>query len=76
MEPQAVTCQLEPKQQEAATGPVDQYGPEMLTFECKGCGNRFADVGSYFYDTPSTHCTWCRKFPKVKNVRKITTVSN
>lgn len=35
-----------------------ELGPEMLKFDCKGCG--------------STHCTWCRKFPKAKNVRQIT----
>ena len=76
MEPQPVAIELGPKQQEAADGPVDQFGPDMLTFECKGCGGRFADTGSYFYDTASTHCVWCRKFPKVKNVRTIKTVSD
>jgi hypothetical protein len=76
MEPQPLTVELGPKQLEAVNGPVDQNDVEMLTYECKGCGGKFADVGSYFYDIASTHCIWCRKFPKVKNVRTIKTVSD
>jgi hypothetical protein len=71
MEPQPVSADLGPKQTEALNGPVDPYGPEMLTYECKGCGGRFADVGLYFYGTSSTKCTWCSKFPKAKNKRQI-----
>ena len=73
MEQQAVTGELGPKQTEAVNGPVDSYGPEMLTYECKGCGGRFADVGLYFRDVSSVRCTWCSKFPKAKNERKIPT---
>ena len=71
MESIPVTGELEPKQQAAANGPIDQLGPDMLTYECKGCGGRFADVGLYFRGTSSTRCTWCSKFPKAKNVRQI-----
>ena len=71
MEPRLVSADLGPKQTEALNGPVDPYGPEMLTYECKGCGGRFADVGLYFYGTSSTKCTWCSKFPKAKNERQI-----
>ena len=73
MQPQPVAGKLEPKQQEAVNGPVDQNEPEMLTFECKDCGQRFPDTGHYFYGTSSTKCTWCSKFPKAKNERKIAT---
>ena len=73
MEQQAVTGELGPKQTEAVNGPVDPYGPEMLTYECKGCGGRFADVGLYFRGVSSVSCTWCSKFPKAKNERKIPT---
>jgi hypothetical protein len=73
MEQKAVTGELGPKQTEAVNGPVDPYGPEMLTYECKGCGGRFADVGLYFRGVSSVRCTWCSKFPKAKNERKIPT---
>jgi hypothetical protein len=73
MEQQAVTGELGPKQTEAVNGPVDPYGPEMLTYECKGCGGQFADVGLYFRGVSSVRCTWCSKFPKAKNERKIPT---
>jgi hypothetical protein len=73
MDPQPVEGELGPKQQEAIDGPVDQFGPEMLTYECKGCGGRFADLGLYFRGVSSTKCTWCSKFPKAKNERKIPT---
>jgi hypothetical protein len=76
MESQAITGELGPKQHEAANGPIDQNEPEMLTYECKGCGGRFADLGLYFYGTSSTKCIWCSKFPKAKNVRTIKTVSD
>jgi len=69
MEPQPVTGDLGPQQVLAADGPVDQYGPEMLTYVCAGCSRKFADVGLYFRGVSSTKCTWCSKFPKVKNVR-------
>lgn len=49
---------------------IDQNEPEMLTYECRGCGGSFADVGLYFYGTSSTRCIWCSKFPKAKNERK------
>lgn len=71
MEPQPVTGNLGSKQLEAVHGPVDQNEFEMLTYECKGCGNRFPDVGLYFYGTSSLRCTWCSKFPKAKNERQI-----
>ena len=71
MEPQAVAGMLGPKQTEAVGGPVDQFGPDMLTYECRGCGGRFADVGLYFYGVGSVRCIWCSKFPKAKNVRQI-----
>jgi len=71
MEPQPVTGELEPKQLEAVNGPVDSNEPEMLTYECKGCGGRFADLGLYFRGVSSTRCIWCSKFPKAKNERKI-----
>ena len=73
MNPQPVEGELGPKQQEAIDGPVDQFGPEMLTYECKGCGGRFADLGLYFRGVSSTKCIWCSKFPKAKNERKIPT---
>ena len=73
MHPQPVEGELGPKQQEAIDGPVDQFGPEMLTYECKGCGGRFADLGLYFRGVSSTKCIWCSKFPKAKNERKIPT---
>ncbi len=76
MQAQPVAGELGPKQQQAVDGPVDPFGPEMSTYECKGCGGRFADTGLYFYDVASTHCIWCRKFPKAKNVRTVTTVSD
>jgi hypothetical protein len=71
MEPLPATGELGPKQREAVNGPVDQNEPEMLTYECKGCGGRFADLGLYFYGVSSTRCIWCSKFPKAKNVRQI-----
>ena len=71
MTAQPVAGELEPKQQAAALGPVDQFGPDMLTYECRGCGGRFADVGLYFYGVNSTRCIWCTKFPKAKNARPI-----
>lgn len=71
MEPQPVTGELGPRQEQALNGPVDQNEPEMLTYECKGCGGRFADLGLYFYGISSTKCIWCSKFPKAKNERKI-----
>ena len=73
MQTQPVNGDLGTKQSEAVNGPVDQNEPEMLTFECKGCGQRFPDTGLYFYGVSSVRCTWCSKFPKVKNERKITT---
>lgn len=73
MEPQPAQGELGTKQLEAANGPVDSYGPEMLTYECKGCGGRFPDVGLYFRGVSSIRCTWCSKFPKAKNERKIPT---
>jgi hypothetical protein len=73
MEPQPVASELGPKQQEAVDGPIDQIEVEMLTYECKGCGGRFADVGLYFRGVSSVRCTWCSKFPKAKNERKIPT---
>ena len=76
MEPQAITNSLGPKQQEAATGPIDQIEPEMLTYECKSCSGRFVDLGLYFYGVNSTKCIWCSKFPKAKNVRTIKTISD
>ena len=72
MQPQSVTGELGPKQQEAVDGPVDQTDVEMLIFECQGCSGKFFDVGHYYYGINSTRCTWCSKFPKVKNERKIT----
>lgn len=72
MEPQPVAIELGPKQLEAVNGPVDQNEPEMLTYECKGCGGRFADLGLYFYGVSSIRCIWCSKFPKTKNERQIT----
>lgn len=71
MEPQPVTVELGPKQLEAVNGPVDQNDVEMLTYECKGCGGKFADVGLYFRGVSSTKCIWCSKFPKAKNERQI-----
>lgn len=71
MEPQPVTVELGPKQLEAVNGPVDQNDVEMLTYECKGCGGKFADVGLYFRGISSTKCIWCSKFPKAKNERQI-----
>jgi DNA-directed RNA polymerase subunit RPC12/RpoP len=71
MEPHAITGELGPQQVLAAGGPVDQYGPEMLTYNCSNCGAKFADVGLYFYGISSTKCIWCTKFPKAKNVRSI-----
>ena len=76
MDPQPVSVDLGPKQTEAVNGPIDPFGPEMVTYECKGCGGRFADVGLYFYGVGSTKCTWCSKFPKAKNVRTIKPVSD
>lgn len=72
MTAEPITGELAPKQQQAANGPIDQFGPDMLTYECQGCKGRFADVGHYFYGTSSTKCIWCAKFPKAKNVRQIT----
>lgn len=72
MEPQPVAGELSIKQTLAVTGPVDQFGPDMLTYNCSGCGVKFADVGLYFYGISSTKCIWCAKFPKAKNVRQIT----
>ncbi len=69
MQAQPVAGELEPKQQQAADGPVDA---EMLTFQCQGCSGRFFDVGHYFYGVSSVRCTWCSKFPKAKNERKTT----
>lgn len=71
MEPQPLTVELGPKQLEAVNGPVDQNDVEMLTYECKGCGGKFADVGLYFSGISSTKCIWCSKFPKAKNERQI-----
>lgn len=71
MQTEPITGELGPKQQEAVNGPVDQFGPDMLTYECKGCGGKFADLGLYFYGISSTRCIWCAKFPKEKNVRQI-----
>jgi hypothetical protein len=76
MEPQSVTGELGPKQQEAINGPIDQKDSEMLTYECKGCSGRFFDIGHYFYSVNSTRCTWCSKFPKDKDARKINRPSN
>jgi hypothetical protein len=73
MDTQSVNGNLGPKQLEAANGPVDQNEPEMLIFECTSCKQKFPDTGLYFYGTSSVRCTWCSKFPKAKNERKITT---
>jgi len=72
MQPQPVTGELGPKQQESLNGPIDQNEVEMLTYKCSGCGTQYPDTGLYFYDVSSTRCIWCAKFPKAKNERKIT----
>ena len=37
---------------------------EMKKFTCVSCGAERFDMGLYFYDTPSTKCIWCAKYPK------------
>lgn len=66
MTAQPVAGELGPRQLEAINGPVDNIGPEMLTYVCVGCNQKFADTGLYFYGTSSTKCIWCSKFPKTK----------
>lgn len=58
-----ITGELGIRQQQFVDGP---WGPPMLTYVCAGCGKKFPDTGSYFYDRPSTRCIWCAKFPKDK----------
>ena len=65
IEAKPISGELEPKQKIAADGP--DSGPEMLTFICAGCNQKFPDTGLYFYDVSSTKCIWCTKFPKVKS---------
>lgn len=72
MDARPIAGELELKQQEAVNGPVDPNEVEMLTYKCSGCGGQFPDMGHYFYGVSSTRCTWCAKFPKAKNERKIT----
>lgn len=64
VEARPVTGDLGPGQQAAVDGP--DTGPEMTTYICKGCNNKFPDTGLYFYGVGSTRCIWCTKFPKVK----------
>jgi len=72
MDTRPVTGELAAKQRESVNGPVDPNEVEMLTYTCSGCNKKFPDMGHYFYGTSSTRCTWCAKFPKAKNERKIT----
>jgi len=37
---------------------------EMKKFKCISCDREHFDMNLYFYDTPSTKCLWCTKFPK------------
>lgn len=67
MIPRPVSYTLLPKQQEAVNGP---YGPEMLTFICGACNNKFYDMKHYFYGVASTTCLWCTKFPE-RNAKKL-----
>jgi len=62
---QACSEALGPLQQQALDGP--DSGPEMTTYVCKGCNQKFPDTGLYFYGVSSTRCIWCAKFPKVKS---------
>jgi hypothetical protein len=62
---QPCTHTLGPLQQIAVDGP--SYGPEMFTYICVGCKQKFPDTGLYFNGVSSTKCIWCAKFPKVKS---------
>lgn len=64
IEARPVTGELGSMQKFFADGPVT--GPEMTTYICKGCNNKFPDTGLYFYGVSSTKCIWCTKFPKAK----------
>lgn len=57
----------------ADTEVVEDLGPELTYFVCDTCANRFYDLKNYFYDTKSTRCLWCSKFPKAKNESKQST---
>lgn len=64
MTAQPVTGELGPKQLEAVNGPVDDIGPDMLTYVCAGCNRQYADHVHYFTGVKSVKCLWCTKFPK------------
>ena len=64
MESTPVTGELGPLQQIAVVGP--DFGPEMFTYICSVCNQKFPNTGLYFYGVSSTKCIWCVKFPKGK----------
>jgi hypothetical protein len=63
---QACSEPLGPAQTIAVEGP--DCGPEMFTYVCTGCNQKFPDTGLYFYGVSSTRCIWCTKFPKGKKI--------
>lgn len=48
----------------------EDYGPPMSYFVCDSCARQYYDINMYFYDTKSSRCLWCTKYPKAKNERK------
>lgn len=47
----------------------EDFGPPMTYFVCDSCARQYYDLNNYFYDTKSSRCMWCTKFPKAKNER-------
>jgi hypothetical protein len=40
--------------------------PQLKIFKCKVCGQTRFDTNLYFFNTKSSKCLWCTKFPKKK----------
>ncbi len=49
----------------------EDFGPPMTYFVCDTCAHQYYDLNNYFYDTKSSRCMWCTKFPKAKNERSV-----
>lgn len=50
---------------------VEPEDIEMKKFKCVSCSKEYFDMNLYFYDTPSSKCLWCTKFPvKDKKIKK------